>query len=165
MDDRVFREYDIRGVAGRELTEDFALTLGKSFGSFLRSVNPGAKWVSVGRDSRLSSRSLASNVIRGISSTGINAYDIGLCATPLQYFSLHHLDLDGGIMVTGSHNPPEYNGFKLSIGEETIFGEEIQKLKVIMKKRKWSESGQQGVVKHYDIVRAYVEFMKERFSY
>jgi len=165
MDNKIFREYDIRGVAGREIDEDFAHTLGKAFGSLLKNVNKNAERVSVGRDGRPSSAAFASSIIKGIVSTGINVYDIGLCPTPLQYFSLHHLDLDGGIMVTGSHNPPEYNGFKLSIGRDTIFGADILKLKEIIQRKAWSASNKEMNVEHYDICTAYTDFMRKRFSY
>ncbi len=165
FDDKIFREYDIRGVVGRELDEGFALSLGKAFVSHLKSVNPDAEWVSVGRDARMSSEGLAAGIIKGIVSSGVNVYDVGLCPTPLQYFSLHRLDLAGGIMVTGSHNPPEYNGFKLSIGKDTIFGEEIQKIRVIIRNQDWSENPDRGNVEQYDVVSAYRDFMIKRFSY
>lgn len=165
FDDKIFREYDIRGVVGRELDEGFALSLGKAFVSHLKSVNPDAEWVSVGRDVRMSSEGLAAGIIKGIVSSGVNVYDVGLCPTPLQYFSLHRLDLAGGIMVTGSHNPPEYNGFKLSIGKDTIFGEEIQKIREIIQNQDWSENPDRGNVEQYDVVSAYSDFMIKRFSY
>ena len=165
MNDKIFREYDIRGIVGKDFDEDFAFSLGKAFVSLLKDANAGAERVSVGRDARLSSDVLAANIIGGIASTGMHVYDIGLCPTPLQYFSLHHLALDGGIMVTGSHNPPEYNGFKLSIGKETIFGAEIQKIKEIIKKNTRNESPVNGHIEHYDIVTAYRDFMVKRFSY
>ena len=165
LNDKIFREYDIRGVVGKDLDEEFAFSLGKAFSSFLKSAKPGANKVSVGRDARLSSESLAENIMRGITSSGINVSDIGLCATPLQYFSLYHLNLDGGIMVTGSHNPPEYNGFKLSIGRETIFGEDIQKIRQIIQKAEWTESTGQGYVEKYDISAAYQHDMIKRFEY
>jgi len=165
LSDKIFREYDIRGVAGRDLDEEFAFSLGRAFSAFLKKVNSGAKSVSVGRDGRMSSEALASDVIKGIQSAGINVFDIGLCPTPLQYFSLHHLNLDGGIMVTGSHNPPEYNGFKLSIGKETIFGEEIQKIKEVMLRKELSENTKAGSIEQYDIVSAYHDFMVRKFSY
>ena len=164
MNDRIFREYDIRGVVGKDFVADFAFSLGRAFSSLLRKANPEARRVSVGRDTRLSSEELASNIIRGIVASGIDVYDIGLCPTPLQYFSLYHLGLDGGIMVTGSHNPPEYNGFKLSIGKETIFGEKIQEIKEIMEKN--AQSGNiKGTASTCDIVGAYSDFMLKRFSY
>ena len=163
--DTIFREYDIRGVVGRDYDEDFGFVLGKAFGSLLRESNPRARQVSVGRDARLSSGTLAAGLIQGIVSTGISVYDIGLCPTPLQYFSLYHLHLDGGIMVTGSHNPPEYNGFKLSIGKETIFGGEIQNLKERIYEQSWHENPVKGKVEQFDILSAYRVFMKQRFSY
>lgn len=165
MEDRIFREYDIRGIAGEELSEDFALMLGRAFVTRLRQVNPFAKRVSVGRDARVSSDALAEALIRGITAGGMHVYDVGLCPTPLQYFSLHHLDLDGGIMVTGSHNPPEYNGFKLSIGRETIFGDEIQRIRQIIRNHDWPENREPGTVDMFDIVAAYRSFMTARFSY
>jgi phosphomannomutase / phosphoglucomutase len=165
MNDKIFREYDIRGIVGHDMDEGFAYSLGNAFGRYLRKINPHAEHVSVGRDGRLSSEALAANVIQGILSTGIHVYDIGLCPTPLQYFSIHQLNLDGGIMVTGSHNPPEYNGFKLSIGRETIFGEEIQKLKQIVHQNGPAGYSPKGQLKQYDIIAAYTDFMQKRFSY
>jgi len=165
MIDRIFREYDIRGVVGKEIDNSLAFSLGKAFSALLKKENPVAEKVSVGRDARMSSEELAAHIIKGITSTGIDLYDIGFCPTPLQYFSIHHLDLDGGIMVTGSHNPPEYNGFKLSIGKETIFGDKIQKVKEIMKKGPWKDDPVEGRIELYDIIAAYNNFMLERFSY
>jgi phosphomannomutase / phosphoglucomutase len=162
--DSIFREYDIRGVVGRDYDEEFSFVLGKAFGSLLREGSRHARRASVGRDARLSSGTLATALIQGIVSTGISVYDIGLCPTPLQYFSLHHLNLDGGIMVTGSHNPPEYNGFKLSVGKETIFGDEIQKMKKRIYERSWPADSSQGIIEQYDILSPYREFMKHRFS-
>ncbi|MDQ7786922.1 MAG: phosphomannomutase/phosphoglucomutase [Thermodesulfovibrionales bacterium] len=165
MIDKVFREYDIRGIVGSELTDDFAFALGAAFGTLLKERNPDAQSVSVGRDGRLSSPSLAAHITNGIVSTGIDVFDLGLCPTPLQYFSLHTLNLDGGIMVTGSHNPPEYNGFKISIGRETIFGQEIQKLKEKIVSMAPLTGSLKGKVHHYNIISAYRAFMKEKFSY
>lgn len=165
MVDRIFREYDIRGVVGKDIDNNFAFSLGKAFGTLLRRKNPDAGKVSVGRDARLSSEELAVHIIRGITSMGINVYDIGFCPTPLQYFSIYHLELHGGIMVTGSHNPPEYNGFKLSIGKETVFGDSIQEIKEIMHKRLWPEKTVTGQVESYNIIAAYQAFMVERFSF
>ena len=165
LTDKIFREYDIRGVVGKDFDEDFAFSLGKAFVSLLKEANPRAERVSVGRDARLSSEGLAASITEGIASTGMNVYDVGLCPTPLQYFSLHHLELDGGIMVTGSHNPPEYNGFKLSVGKETIFGSMIQKIRGMILEKAWNESLDRGRVERYDILAAYKDFMVKRFSY
>jgi phosphomannomutase/phosphoglucomutase len=165
FNDKIFREYDIRGVVGKDLDEHFAFSLGQAFAVLLKMKNPSAQRISVGRDARISSQALAESIIKGITSGGINTYDIGLCATPLQYFSLYHLDLDGGIMVTGSHNPPDYNGFKLSVGKETIFGAEIQRVKDIINNIKQVSIPVPGKVESYDIIAAYNDFMLKRFSY
>jgi phosphomannomutase/phosphoglucomutase len=175
---RIFREYDLRGVVGVDFSNDFALLLGRAFALHLTKRNPAARTVSVGRDARLSSESLAESLIHGIVSTGIDVCDIGLCPTPLQYFSIHHLSLDGGVMVTGSHNPPEYNGFKLSIGKETIFGDEIQEIRRIIetgtgqgegrgtgKDKGEGQDQDRGQVDSYDIRKAYREYMLKEFSY
>lgn len=165
LNNKIFREYDIRGVVDKDLDGEFAFSLGKAFVSILRDSNPGATKVAVGRDARLSSEDMAANIVKGIASTGMNVCDIGLCPTPLQYFSLYHLNLDGGIMVTGSHNPPEYNGFKISVGKETIFGADIQKIKDIILNNVRTQSEADGLIERYDIVAAYKDAMIKRFSY
>jgi phosphomannomutase/phosphoglucomutase len=161
----IFREYDIRGVAGKDLAGDTAALIGKAFSSLVKSFIPEAKQVSVGRDVRLSSDKLAAGLIKGIVSSGINVYDLGVCPTPVQYFSLHHLDLDGGIMITGSHNPPEYNGFKISIGKDTIYGRNIQKLKEIIERQEWTISEKDGEIKYCNIMDPYKEYMMKQFAY
>ena len=161
----IFREYDIRGVACKDLAGDTAVLIGKAFGSMVKSFIPKAKQVSVGRDVRLSSDELAAGLIKGIVSSGIDVYDLGVCPTPVQYFSLYHLDLDGGIMITGSHNPPEYNGFKISIGKDTIYGENIQKLKEMIKRQEWTISEKDGEIKHCNIMDPYKEYMMKQFAY
>lgn len=166
LNEKIFREYDIRGIAGKDLTREISVLIGKAFGFYLKEINPQAKRVSVGRDVRLSSEELASGIIDGITSMGLDICDIGICPTPVQYFSLFHLNLDGGIMVTGSHNPPEYNGFKVSIGEKTIYGDDIQKLRNIVFEKAWSgRDNEQGKVEKYDIIGAYKNYMLNEFSY
>lgn len=165
INEDIFREYDVRGVAGRDIDRDVAVSIGKSFAHLLADSNPNAKCVSVGRDVRLSSNDLSSGIIEGIVSSGMDVYDIGTCPTPLQYFSLFHLGLDGGIMVTGSHNPPEYNGFKVSIGKDTIYGENIQRLKTIILNRDWITAGRTGTVEKYDVIADYKKRMLEEFAY
>jgi len=162
----IFREYDIRGIAGEDLTVEMSLLIGKAFGLLLKELNPNAKHISVGRDVRLSSNDLATGIINGISSMGLDIYDIGICPTPLQYFSLYNLKLDGGIMVTGSHNPPEYNGFKISMGKKTIYGDEIRRLKNIVSKKEWiGHDDKQGKIKKHDIISEYKNYMLDEFSY
>lgn len=161
----IFRQYDIRGIVGIEIDRDIAFKIGRAFAVYLRKANPQARHVSVGRDVRLSSKDLAEGIIDGIISAGIDVADIGECPTPLQYFSLYHLNLDGGVMVTGSHNPPEYNGFKLSVGKETIYGDAIQKLKEIILKGDKLSADKQGKTNQYDILEPYRQYMLNEFSY
>jgi phosphomannomutase/phosphoglucomutase len=165
INEKVFREYDIRGIAGKDLDPEVARSIGMSFGSYIKMNYPSAKSVSIGRDVRLSSKALADSVIEGIISTGIDVYDIGECPTPLQYFSLYQLDVSGGIMVTGSHNPPEYNGFKISKGKSTIFGDDIQKLRTMIIEKKFIVSQKKGKLFNFDILRKYKEYMLDEFSY
>jgi len=100
---QIFREYDIRGVVGKDLTPDIARTLGQGFGTHM--VNLGRKELVVGRDGRLASQAFSEALTKGLTSTGCHVIDVGLCPTPVYYFSIFHLEKDGGMMVTGSHNP------------------------------------------------------------
>jgi len=117
--------YDIRGISEVDIDEDFAYKLGLAYGLYVG----GNGNVSVGGDVRLTTEKYKRALIEGLRDSGLNVIDIGIVPTPLMYFSLFHLDLIGGIQVTASHNPKEYNGFKIAIGKETIYGEQIQKLK------------------------------------
>ncbi|RMH10537.1 MAG: phosphomannomutase/phosphoglucomutase [Gammaproteobacteria bacterium] len=121
-----FREYDIRGVADVDLHDDFAYTLGRAYADRLREA--GGQTVAVGRDCRLSGQRLQTALITGLVEGGAQVHSIGMVPTPLLYFSVHHLDLDGGIQITGSHNPAEYNGFKMMLGKDSVHGEQIQDL-------------------------------------
>ena len=129
MNAAIFREYDIRGKFPDDLNNETAYELGKSFGTYFQSN--GAVKISVGHDCRESSPVLKDTLIKGLLETGMEVTCIGMVPTPLSYFSIHELKLDGAVMITGSHNPPEYNGFKISLGKSTIHGEEIQKIRKI----------------------------------
>jgi len=159
----IFRQYDIRGVWGKDLTPDAAKLIGRAFGTYVLRTSPGKKIsLTVGRDVRLSSRSLSESLIEGIVSTGANVVDIGECPTPVQYFSLYHFESDGGIMVTGSHNPPEYNGFKVSVGKETIYGKGIQDIREIIQAMKFAEGG--GKIERRPILDEYKTYIKKGFA-
>jgi len=125
----IFREYDIRGKVSDELGQEDVYLLGRSLGTYFRER--GAKSVSLGRDCRLSSAELAETLTQGLTGSGMTVVDVGMVPTPLLYFSLHYLKVDGGVQITGSHNPPEYNGFKVCLGKSTIYGDEIQKIRRI----------------------------------
>lgn len=130
MNPDVFREYDIRGVVDRDLNPDLVYLLGKAIGTF--AIRHNVRKMTLGRDCRLSSETYQDAVSKGIMATGVDIIDIGLCATPMLYFSIRHFGVDGGVMITGSHNPPDFNGFKICIGPDTIYGEDIQELRRII---------------------------------
>jgi phosphomannomutase/phosphoglucomutase len=123
----IFREYDIRGVAGKDLTEEVATAVGGAFAAFLAERGLSGT-LAVGRDNRPSGDQLHPALIAGLLASGVDVVDIGIVPTPLAYWSQHNLDVVGGIQITGSHNPREYNGFKLGVGTTSIFGDDIQHL-------------------------------------
>src|SRR5689334_21613012 len=123
----IFREYDIRGVTGQDLTEDVATAVGGAYAAFL--AEKGVKGsLAVGRDNRPSGERLHHALVAALLNSGIDVIDIGIVPTPLAYWSQHNLDVVGGIQITGSHNPPEYNGFKLGLAKKSIYGADIQRL-------------------------------------
>lgn len=125
----VFREYDVRGLVKDELTPAFAEKLGRAFAALLLEASPGAQSVVLGRDHRLSSEGLAKAFSAGVRSRGLEVISIGVVPTPLTYFAANTLPVDGLCQITGSHNPPEYNGFKVGLGKTTMAGPEVQRLK------------------------------------
>ncbi|HHN64874.1 MAG TPA: phosphomannomutase/phosphoglucomutase [Nitrospirae bacterium] len=165
MNDSIFREYDIRGIVERELTEGFAYKLGRAFALYVKRQTPHPVALSVGRDVRTSSDYLAKGLIDGMLTEGVHVYNLGVCPTPLQYFSLFVLDVQGGVMITGSHNPPEYNGFKLSLGKTTLHGDAIQEIKAILEGLDGSLKARKGEITDVDIIERYRSYMLERFSY
>lgn len=160
MNPVIFREYDIRGIAEKDFTADFAVALGQAYGTYVRAQ--GKRRIAVGRDCRLTSDRYAAALRQGVRSTGVDVVDIGTCPTPLMYFSLHHYDLDGGIQVTGSHNPSDHNGFKICIGKITIHGEEIQELRKLIEQRKFTTG--QGKEEPVSIIQPYQEFIIKQFG-
>ena len=155
----VFREYDIRGLVKTELTPEFAEQLGRGFGQYLLEKNSGAQAIVLGRDHRTSSAGLAAAFSKGVRSHGIDVLAIGVVPTPVTYFAAHTLPVDGLCMITGSHNPPEYNGFKIGIGKATLAGPEVQELKArVLEARDGGKTAQE--VEH-DSVVPYVHFIVE----
>ena len=124
---QIFREYDIRGIVGKDLTPESVTKVGKAIGTYIRRGN--GKNMVLGRDVRSSSVEFCNILSKALNSTGCNVTDIGMVPTPVLYFALHHFNADGGVMITGSHNPPEFNGFKISQGFHSLYGEKVQELK------------------------------------
>ncbi len=159
FDPTVLREYDIRGIVGDTLHATDARAIGQGFGSMVR--RGGGRCVAVGRDGRLSSPELAAALVEGLAAAGVDVVDIGMGPTPMLYFAVHHLGTDGGIQVTGSHNPPDYNGFKMMLGKTSFFGERIQALGALAAAGDF-ESGA-GLTQPADVSEAYVERLLRDF--
>jgi len=157
---QIYREYDIRGMVDKDLTPDIVRRLGQGFGTHMYKL--GRIKLAVGRDGRLSSKAYSETLIQGLISTGCDVVDLGLCPTPVYYFSIFHLDKDGGMMVTGSHNPPEFNGFKVSVGKSTIFGEEIQNLGRLIERGKFITG--KGNLSDIEIIRPYQDYIKKNIQ-
>ena len=157
----IFRQYDIRGIVGRDLTEETATLIGRSYGTYLREHGSRGA-VAIGRDNRPSGGMLRDAMIRGITSSGFDVIDIGIVPTPLLYWSLHHLPVAGGIQITGSHNPPEYNGFKLSAGASSLHGEDIQRLYQIIQSQAFTSG--EGRVRHEPVIDRYLDDIVDRIG-
>jgi phosphomannomutase/phosphoglucomutase len=157
----IFREYDIRGVADTELASADIADLGRALGTLLQRKS-GRK-VNLGRDCRLSSPRLHDALLEGLLASGCEVSDIGVVPTPQLYYSAVHLQADGAVMITGSHNPAEFNGFKTVCGSGTIYGEEIQEVHRILESRDFATG--HGAQRHVDVSDAYIDKVASQFSW
>jgi len=154
------REYDIRGIVGKTLGPDDAYAIGRGFGTLVR--RSGGTKVAVGRDGRESSPVLEQALVRGLNESGADAVLVGLGPTPMLYFAEAVLEVDGGIMITGSHNPADYNGFKMVIGGRPYFGEAIQQLGRSATEADWDEGS--GSVSEAEVLDLYVDRLLRNFD-
>lgn len=163
----IFREYDIRGIADSDLTNENVTLIGKAFGTYM--LAQGRKRLVIGRDLRLSSARLRDALVEGMMSSGVHLVDIGVVPTPTQYFAIVHYQAEGGVMITGSHNPREYNGFKMSTGLKhddghvsvgAIYGKDIQRLYQIIQTGKFASG--KGSLETVDVVPDYIQAIKQR---
>ena len=150
----VLREYDIRGIVNKDLTANTAYSIGRTFGHIVCSKFSEKK-IAVGYDGRLTSPSLHNALCAGLLESGANVFSIGLCPTPMAYFAHYHLKTDAAVMVTGSHNPPEYNGFKIVLNKHSFFADEIQNLQLLTTLKNISTG--QGTLNNIDIRNEYVK--------
>ena len=156
----ILREYDVRGIVGETLHPEDAYALGRSYAAL--AVSEGAKRVAVGRDGRTHSPEMEASLVRGLTEGGLDVVRIGMGPSPMLYFAVATLDVQGGIQVTGSHNPANYNGFKLLLNGRSVFGEEIQDLGRRAAGGDWSDG--EGQVEEADIVDAYVDALVKGFD-
>jgi phosphomannomutase/phosphoglucomutase len=157
----IFREYDIRGVADAELLDADIQLLGQAFGTYLQ--RHAGKKVALARDTRLSSPRLHDALLRGLLDSGCAVTDIGIVPTPVLYFSVFHIGTDGGVMITGSHNPSEFNGFKTVCGSSTIHGEAIQEIRRLIETGDLARGS--GSVTEADVVAPYVDEVASQFHF
>src|ERR1700678_2532011 len=162
MNSQVFREYDIRGIVADDFDDAFVVDLGRGYATLLHCA--GKKTVTLGRDCRLSSDRLRDRLAEGLLGAGINLVDIGVVPTPLLYFSGLSWKMDGGVMITGSHNAAEYNGFKLGVGPTTIHGAEIPRLREIIERRDFVTTGANGTLTERPVIPDYNDFIMSQFK-
>jgi phosphomannomutase/phosphoglucomutase len=157
----IFRQYDIRGIVGEELSEQMAYDIGRAFAAY--AIRNGQNTVLVGQDNRASSPALSNVMIEALLNSGCSVIDLGTVITPVFYFASRYLDIMAGIMITASHNAPEYNGCKILLGESTIYGEQIQDLKRIIERQDFF-AGPRGSLKTLNIKDAYVRMIQDKIS-
>ncbi|MFZ1985627.1 MAG: phosphomannomutase, partial [Desulfatitalea sp.] len=160
LNPEIFRQYDIRGVAGKDLNEADVVLLGRGIGTYLQQQEH--RLIAVGRDCRLTSDAYAERLMDGLVASGCQVVDIGVCPTPVAYFAIRYLETQGCVMVTASHNPPEYNGFKICSGVDSVFGEQIQRIRAIIDDQAFVTG--QGEITHYEILPAYVDHIVENIE-
>lgn len=161
INSNIFREYDIRGLVDKDLTPDVVETLGKGMGTYFRRQN--RREVAIGRDCRLSSPAYSEALAKGLLSTGCSVVDLGIIPTPLLYFAIYYKSLEAGVMITGSHNPPEYNGFKMMSGQETLYGETIQEIYKLLKNDQIIKDAV-GTRRIYNVVPEYQDYVLKNIS-
>lgn len=158
----IFREYDIRGLAETELSPQVVCSIGQSYGTFLREK--GSDKALVGGDVRLSTPVIKEYLLHGLNSVGIDIIDIGTVTTPLFYYGLYHFDISGGVMITGSHNPKEFNGLKMAYEKTTIYGNDIQRIRQLIESDQLAANSRQGRVVKEDISRAYLDMLNTKIK-
>jgi len=155
---QIFRQYDIRGIVDKDLNVDILKEIGKGFGTFVRRHNK--KTVVIAGDARLTTPAYKAAFIQGLIETGCDVTDVGMCASPVLYFSIWKLKADAGTMITASHNPADYNGIKLNLGMASVYGEEIQEILQLILKKDY-EVGQGNTSTYNGIIEQYSDYVFE----
>lgn len=162
MPKHIFREYDIRGVAEEELTDANVILIGQAFGTWL--ARRGIKKAALGGDARVSTKRIKMAVAKGLVRAGVDVVDLGLVSSPVFYWSQYHLGIGGGIMVTGSHNPPEFNGLKLAYDKMTLWGGDITEQLCIIEEGELETASAPGLVSYVDINKEYIDMLVSRIT-
>lgn len=157
----IFREYDIRGIAGTDLTRETARLIGLGYAAYLREQGE-AGTIAVGRDNRPSGTGLRDGLVAGLREAGLDVVDIGVVPTPVAYWAQHNLDVIGGIQITGSHNPAEYNGFKLGLRTKSIYGQQIQRMYELISGGDFPKG--QGSLRKEPLIERYIDDIVERIG-
>jgi phosphomannomutase/phosphoglucomutase len=157
MNPQIFREYDVRGLVDKDLTDAVVENLGRGLATMVKRA--GGTTLVVGRDARTSGPRFNAAFLKGATSTGIHVIDVGVVPTPIVYFAANTLPVDGLACITGSHNPPEYNGFKMGVGKTTFYGETIQELRKLIEKGDFETSDRPGNVSTFDAITPYLHFV------
>jgi phosphomannomutase/phosphoglucomutase len=159
LNPEIIREYDIRGVADHDFTDENCYLLGRAIGTFERRA--GKKRITIGRDARLHSPRIRAGVLKGLLKSGLEVTDVGMCATPLLYFSVNHWEMDGGVMITASHNPAPDNGIKICVGKSTIHGADLRKIGEMVEQRDFV-SEMRGRVVERAVLPDYVDYVSSQ---
>ncbi|HZW61199.1 MAG TPA: phosphomannomutase/phosphoglucomutase [Candidatus Babeliales bacterium] len=166
MLDSIFREYDIRGKVGSELLVEEAYNLARSIAYFFHEKRGSAvKTVALGMDGRLHSEAIKNEVVRGLTDSGLNVLFLGICPSPVLYFALYNLPVDAGLMITASHNPKEYNGLKICLGKDSVWGVQVREIRDLYKAGKQLESSVKGTVSEYPAINDYITWMGHSFKH
>ena len=160
MNPYIFRKYDIRGIVETDFTPDVVTNLGRAFGTYVKRL--GGNQISISGDIRLTTPRLIKNFSQGLIETGIIVLDLGIVPTPANYFSMFHLEVDGAVQITGSHNPPEFNDFKISYRGGAFYGDQIQHLKELIENSDFERG--EGDIEKVDIMKPYQSMLKEKIT-
>lgn len=165
MNSTIFRQYDIRGKVGPEFTIEDSYTIARALAYYYKQQNPDSTTIAVGADGRTHSPAIKKQVCKALQDSGFNVLYIGTCPTPVLYFALNTLSVDGGIMITASHNGPAYNGFKISLGKQAIWGKQIQELKGLVEECKEHSAEQPGSYAEHELIPEYIAWIKQHFKH
>jgi phosphomannomutase / phosphoglucomutase len=164
MIDHIFRQYDIRGKIGSDLAIEEVYQLTQAIATYFKQLNPSIKRIAVGADGRIQSPAIKKEMCRALQDAGLDVLFIGICPSPVLYFALFMLPVDGGLMITASHNGKEYNGIKMCLGKESVWGEQIQQIKELVKKDVVLTAHEKGVYEEYNLIEDYTDWLVQHFT-